>query len=386
MSTNRLQENRVQVQIIKKESVMSIASADRAHVLVVDDENGPRQALRMLLKETYEVHIAESPKEALEILELHPIGVVVSDIRMPKVTGVELLKLIKSKSPDIQVIMMTGYGELETAVMAVEYGAFAYLEKPFDSKKMMDTVAGGCKKFQEERERRVLEELALEASRFETLGRMVSGMMHDLGTPLTVLNSHLELLAMKPDREDILKRIKTMQSQVRYCTDIARNTMDFLRHEKGVDGPIQLNQIVDSCVTVGAPYFRQTACSCMTEYALDLPLIVGEGVLLRQCLMNIMNNACQALQDLKSDRKIYVRTFRDGSDICVTIEDNGPGVPEDVGYKIFDMFYSTKGNGGTGLGLGVVKTVMDRFGGRVELLECSQGSGACFKLSFPETK
>jgi signal transduction histidine kinase len=70
----------------------------------------------------------------------------------------------------------------------------------------------------------------------------------------------------------------------------------------------------------------------------------------------------------------------------VTIEDNGPGVPEDVGYKIFDMFYSTKGNGGTGLGLGVVKTVMDRFGGRVELLECSQGSGACFKLSFPETK
>ena len=251
MSTNRLQENRVQVQIIKKESVMSIASADRAHVLVVDDENGPRQALRMLLKETYEVHIAESPKEALEILELHPIGVVVSDIRMPKVTGVELLKLIKSKSPDIQVIMMTGYGELETAVMAVEYGAFAYLEKPFDSKKMMDTVAGGCKKFQEERERRVLEELALEASRFETLGRMVSGMMHDLGTPLTVLNSHLELLAMKPDREDILKRIKTMQSQVRYCTDIARNTMDFLRHEKGVDGPIQLNQIVDSCVSRG---------------------------------------------------------------------------------------------------------------------------------------
>jgi signal transduction histidine kinase len=238
----------------------------------------------------------------------------------------------------------------------------------------------------QERERRALEDLALEASRFETLGRLVSGTMHDLATPLTVLNSHLEMLSIDPNREDIGRRVETMRSLVKYCTEIAKNTMDFLRHEKGTEGPLQINEVVDSCVNVGEPYFRETGTVCTTNLAEDLPLVTGESVLLRQSLMNIMNNACQAMLDHEGESRILVRTFLEGDTVCVTIEDNGPGIPDAIRERIFEMFFSTKGDGGTGLGLGVVKSVMNRCGGAIDLIEGAQGGGTCFLLTFPKLK
>jgi signal transduction histidine kinase len=386
MSVDAVTENSYRMRLIQKESITSTDIVQKNHVLVVDDENGPRQALRMLLKESYAVHIAENTADALEALISYPIGLVVSDIRMPGTTGVELLKSIKEQNKDIQVIMMTGYGELETAMKSVQYGAFAYLEKPFDSQNMLQTVQAGYAKYAQERERRALEDLALEASRFETLGRLVSGTMHDLATPLTVLNSHLEMIANKPDRDDIPKRVETMRSQVKYCAEIARNTMDFLRHEKGADGTLQINDVVQSCVSIGSPYFRETSTACSTDLASELPMVMGESVLLRQSLMNILNNACQAMQNHVGERKVSVRTFLDDDSVCVMIEDNGPGIPESIRGRVFEMFYSTKGSEGTGLGLGVVQSVMNRCGGTIELMEGTAGKGACFRLTFPIMK
>ena len=102
-------------------------------VLVVDDENGPRQALRMLLKEQYEVFLAPDVPAALDIVDREPIDLVITDLRMPKRSGVELLREVKAAHPDVQVLIVTGYGQLETAMKAVEYGAFAYFEKPYDN-------------------------------------------------------------------------------------------------------------------------------------------------------------------------------------------------------------------------------------------------------------
>ncbi len=361
-------------------------SSAKRHVLVVDDEYGPRQSLRMLLKEDYEVHLAENAAEAMNMLQELPIGLVVSDIRMPKVTGVELLAQIKAFSNDIEVIIMTGYGELETAMKAVEHGAYSYIEKPFDTHHMLDCVNSAFNKHQTERDRRVLENLALEASRFETLGRYVSGTMHDMGTPLTVLSSHLELLSIKPDRDDIDERVNVMREQVKFCTDMARGTMDFLRHDKGTSGPMQLHNVVNSSLTLAQPYFRECKVMCETQLAADLPKITGEKMLFRQCILNVINNACQAMQGQEDHRTIYLGTQEEGDDVCLTIEDNGPGIPAESQKQIFEMFFSTKGENGTGLGLGVVRNVMQRNGGSIELINSVRGNGACFLFRFPKAK
>src|SRR5690606_17568545 len=104
-------------------------------------------------------------REAMTAIRNQNYDLIITDIRMPQETGVDLLRQAKEWDEDVQVIILTGYGELETARKAVEYGAFAYLEKPFDSDSMLLYVESAIRKHREEQERRTLEHLALEANR-----------------------------------------------------------------------------------------------------------------------------------------------------------------------------------------------------------------------------
>src|SRR4051812_17278178 len=109
-------------------------------VLVIDDEAGPRESLRMLLKPECEVHIASSVEPGLILLqELRP-DLVVLDIRMPGISGIEGLRRIRSIDSEVSVIMLTGYGELETAQEALRLGANDYLKKPFDAHMMRKVI------------------------------------------------------------------------------------------------------------------------------------------------------------------------------------------------------------------------------------------------------
>ncbi len=354
-----------------------------SHVLIVDDENGPRQALRMLLKEDYIVHLAPSVAQALETLNEEPISLIITDLRMPEQSGVDLLRETKRIDHDIQVIIFTGYGQLETAMKAVEYGAFAYVEKPFDNDVMLDMVKSAIQKYQHERERRAFEQLALEASRFETLGRLVSGMMHDLGTPLTVLSSHIELLMMKPDRDDLIRRLDTMKGQVQYCAEMTKSTMTYLRHDANPAKIADLNEVLAMCLKFAAPLFREQRVDLGQELDETLAPMSCDVVLMRQAIMNIITNACHAMSTQETDRHLHITTWAEDGKVCLSIEDSGPGIPEEIRESVFETFFSTKGQSGTGLGLGVVRNVMSRFNGTVNLENGRRGSGACFVLRMP---
>jgi signal transduction histidine kinase len=353
------------------------------HVLIVDDENGPRQALRMLLKEHYEVHMADHVMAGLEFVRSHPIEVIVTDIRMPQYTGVDLLREVKQISPDIQVIIITGYGQLETAMKAVEYGAFAYMEKPFDNDVMMDMVQSAQDKFKLEIERRVFEDLAMEASRFETLGRLVSGTMHDLGTPLTVLSSHIELMLMVPEKDGIEKRLETMKAQVQYCAELTKATMNYLRYDQDASGLVQINQIIDTCISVSKPLVRECKVELIVDLKDGLPFIKGDTVLLRQVFMNLITNACQAMKGQSTDKQLHINSWLEDEKVYASVEDTGPGIPIHQRESVFETFFSTKGKSGTGLGLGVVKNVLRRFKGAVTLENGKHGTGAYFVMNLP---
>lgn len=351
-------------------------------VLVVDDENGPRQALRMLLKEFHDVYLASNVADALGTLSTTSVDVIITDLRMPQQTGVDLLRQVKETHPDIQVIILTGYGQLETAVKAVEYGAFAYLEKPFDNDALLKQVEMALARRRLERERRSLENLAIEANRFQTLGRVVAGMIHDLGTPLSVIGSHLEMMLHAPDRDDMEGRLRVMLSQVHHCGDIVRTTMNFLRNQPQQDAPFNLNDVLDTCIEVGRPFLHQQRVTVQRELSSDLAQCEGDFTLVRQAIVNLITNACQAMETQPEPREIRIRTWSEDSWACLSIQDNGPGIHAGDRRKVFDTFYSTKGEKGTGLGLAVVRNVMNRHGGEVSLGD-TDGAGALFILKFP---
>jgi signal transduction histidine kinase len=357
----------------------------RGRILVVDDENGPRQALRMLLKEEHDVVLAGDVATAQHILQTNPIDLIITDLRMPHQSGVELLEWAKEAYPDTEVIILTGYSDLHTAMKAVEYGAFAYIEKPFDSALMLQYVTEALHKRQRELERRQLEELALEANRFETLGRFVSGMLHDLGTPLAVISSQAELIQAKSERDDIKQRITTILTQTHLCSEIVRTAMNFLRHQKHRFVVLNLNEVTQTCLTVGQPLLVKNHIAVRSEYGEDISPCEGDSVLVRQAILNLVTNACQAMEDQTEPRQLHLRTWQEAGHVCLSVGDSGPGIPPEHRDRIFHTFFTTKDNSGTGLGLAAVRNIMRRHNGEV-VLEGHETGGALFILKFPAAR
>ncbi|MCP4641914.1 MAG: response regulator [bacterium] len=371
---------------VEERTEQVVISTDFAgRVLVVDDENGPRQALRMLLNEDYEVLMAENVASAEEILQDTPIDLVITDIRMPKKTGVDLLQWTKTSFPETEVIILTGYSDLNTAMKAVEYGAFAYLEKPFDSTVLRQYVEQGLTKRKRELERRQLEHLALQANRFETLGQFVSGMLHDLGTPLAVIGSQVEIIQTRPEREGMNDRLDSIRSQSQLCSEIVRTAMNFLRHKSEEFVILNLNEVAEACIDIGHPILLRSDVTVKRDLDASLPLTEGDFVLVRQAVLNLITNACHAMEERPDPRELHVSTWRDGDYVCLAVGDTGPGIPEALRKQVFETFYSTKGEGGTGLGLVAVKNVMRRHDGDV-VLKDNDGRGALFVLRFPIQK
>lgn len=112
-------------------------------ILVVDDDAGPREAFRMILKDRYTVLTAEDAQEALNKITQTNIDIVALDIKMPGMDGLQLLHKIKSSQPEIEVLLITGYPSVQTAIEAMHHGAYDYIIKPFDKERILEVVNKG---------------------------------------------------------------------------------------------------------------------------------------------------------------------------------------------------------------------------------------------------
>lgn len=119
--------------------------AQQGTILVVDDEIGPRESLRMILKPIYQVHTATDGQEALQIIKREKVDLVTLDLKMPGISGIDVLREIKKSQDDIEVVIITGYGTLTTAIEAIRYGAVDFISKPFN---VADIVAIISKSFE----------------------------------------------------------------------------------------------------------------------------------------------------------------------------------------------------------------------------------------------
>src|SRR6476660_8494969 len=190
-----------------------IANAELPQVLVIDDEMGPRESLRMLLKPAYHVHTADSVERGLQLLNEKKPDAIVLDIRMPGMTGIEGLRRIREIDPHLSVIMLTGFGALETAKEAVRLGANDYISKPFDAGEMREVIGRNVERTRVQRasesaageikelNARLLKQLA-QKERLASLGQASAEFVHDLGNPLTIVWGYVQLLAKKLEQSE----------------------------------------------------------------------------------------------------------------------------------------------------------------------------------------
>jgi signal transduction histidine kinase len=227
----------------------------------------------------------------------------------------------------------------------------------------------------------------LQAEKMAALGQTISGVAHELNNPLATILSWAERLAQRDKLEEPVRRgIDIIFSESERAARIVRNLLTFARKRQTTRAMVDVNQVVRETLALRAYEQRVTNVKVIDALAAGLPQVFADGHQIQQVLLNLVINAEQAMLTANGRGILVMRTWHDVRDECVILEinDDGPGVPEDLQPKIFDPFFTTKEVGkGTGLGLTVAYAIVQEHGGRIRLE--SRPTGASFYVELPVT-
>jgi signal transduction histidine kinase len=228
----------------------------------------------------------------------------------------------------------------------------------------------------------------LQAEKMAALGQTISGVAHELNNPLATILSWAERLSQKPALDEPVRRgIETILGESERAARIVRNLLTFARKRQTTRAMVDVNQIVRETLALRAYEQRLSNITIIDALAAGLPHVLADGHQLQQVLLNLIINAEQAMVSAHGRGILVVRSWLDANQESVILEinDDGPGIPDEVQAKIFDPFFTTKDVGkGTGLGLTVVYAIIQEHGGRVRL-KSKPGSGASFYVELPVT-
>ena len=225
----------------------------------------------------------------------------------------------------------------------------------------------------------------LQAEKLAALGQTVSGVAHELNNPLATILTWSERLAGRA--ADALSRrgIATILSESERAAKIVRNLLTFSRKHHTTRGMVDLNQVVRETLALRTYDQRVSNVTTIDALATGLPHVFADAHQLKQVLLNLMINAEQAMLSASGRGTLIVRTWHEAAKECVVLEinDDGPGIPDDVQPRIFDPFFTTKSAGiGTGLGLTVASMIVEDHGGHLRM-ESTPGRGASFYVGLP---
>jgi len=376
----------------------------QAKVLIVDDECGPRESLRLILTPSYDVVVAADGQEALQRFDDEHPDMVISDIRMPRMDGIQLLRNVKERSPELPFILLTGFGTLESAQEAVRMGAYDYISKPYDVDDIRRVVSSALDASRKKHEReqallnlretnadleRSLQELDQKAS----IGDLSAEMIHDLNNPICALQGYVELLECTlaeqvgfsaSEEKEFLDVIKQQASR---CIELTRRFLDYARAGGDMWSIEDVNTLLQDTLFVFGVRLRALGIRLDAALANDLPEVYVQASQLQQVFYNLITNAVHAMEDVKGNGVLTVKTElvsdAGASSVRVTVSDTGPGIPEELWDRVFMRFFTTKPEGkGTGLGLPICKRIVQEHGGRLELMPTG-GRGASFRFTLP---
>src|SRR5450755_2066493 len=274
---------------------MTIAS-DLPQVLIIDDEMGPRESLRMLLKPNYQVYTADNVEAGLRILREKKPDAVISDIRMPGTSGIDGLRKIREIDPHVAVIMLTGFGALETAKEALRLGANDYISKPFDAREMREVIGRNVERTRIQRtginaaaeikelNNRLLKELA-QKERLASLGQASAEFVHDLGNPLTIVWGYVQLLAKKLEQSDngggenasSVKELNIIEQNVRLCRELLTMWQGYGSVEGSPPKSVSVSAILREVIKGVDAMAAQSGVELKSDVCEDPSTLVGDA-------------------------------------------------------------------------------------------------------------
>jgi signal transduction histidine kinase len=361
----------------------------KPRVLVVDDNASLVENLTEILEDAgYAVHGYGTCAAALHGAR-EGFDVALVDLRLPDGDGTALAPQLKEASPDGEVVLLTGFATLESAVAAVRAGACAYLVKPCATQELLVTVEQAMRQVRLHGEKRELSRRAQVAEKLAAVGTMTAGLSHEIRNPLnaaalqlTVLERRLQKLS-KDVQPPLLEPLHLVRDEIRRLDHILEDFLQFARPRVFQPRPVEVRVVLTKVLDLleGEAERRQVALERDFE---PVPPVAGDEERLRQVVMNLALNALDAVGKGGTVRVSCRLEEPDARDVAIYVDDSGKGVPVELRDRLFEPFFTTKAQG-SGLGLSIVHAIVTQHGGAISI-EDAPGGGARFALRLPRTR
>ena len=356
-------------------------------IVVIDDDYVMRLSCRKTLQKTgYIVHCFEDGHKGLEaVAELRP-DLVVVDLKMPGLSGLEVIPRVGAIDPNIVIVVITGYATVSTAIEAMKSGAYDFLPKPFSPDELRLIVARGL-----ERRRLQLESHRLEVEREAVKRQFVTFVSHQLQTPLVAVHQYLEVLKRLGDSPTATaKRSEWMDRCLKRTDEMLSMIKDWLTLSK-----VESGSMVRESIAVDLQPVAHNVVDAYTELAsrrgvslesriVDSCPVQGD----RSCVAMLVDNlVVNAIKYNREGGTVTVSARCDGPEVELCVSDTGIGIPEEYRPLLFTEFFrikgeSTRGTTGTGLGLAICRRVALEMGGSIDF-ESEVGVGTRFLVRLP---
>ncbi len=235
---------------------------------------------------------------------------------------------------------------------------------------------------------RELERLLRIKGKMSSLGRVAAGIAHEIRNPLSGINIYLSTLEKIYDKKESLEKVKGILGKIQSASNkieaVIRRVMDFSKPSEPKFFLTDINKSIKEAVNLSEVTLRKREIKIKKALASDLPLCQADPNLIEQVILNLINNATEAMQDMRKEKKIEITSSIGKDCILMLVSDSGPGVPLAMRDQLFDPFYSTKSSG-TGIGLSITHRIITDHGGSMDISE-SRWGGAEFKIELPIRK
>ena len=360
-------------------------------IYIIDDDAVMRLSCQQILaKEGFRIETFEDGIKGLERIQEEKPHLLVVDLKMPKIGGMEVIAKVHEMDPDIIIVVITGYATIDTAVDAMKAGAYDFLPKPFTPDELRLIVNRGL-----ERQHLMEESNRLRREKEKMQRHFITFVSHQLQSPLVAVQQYLDVLMHlgdTPEREALQNEwIDRSLSKIKDLIALIRDWLKLSKIESGalVDKlkSMDLLPIISDIIKTYEDSAKQDNISITLDAPANISHVNGDEECLNVLFSNLIVNA---IKYNKKNGSVKVNVEENKECIHVSVSDSGIGIPEENLESIFEEFNRVKSEAtkkitGTGLGLPICKKIINELGGRIRV-QSTTNEGSTFYISLPKIK